>query len=71
MTTAATTTATTTATDYNALPNETFRALLRDFFEREYPAELRFPTTRLHVHQIGGWTARLSQRGWIAPAWPV
>ena len=71
MTTAATTTATTTATDYNALPNESFRALLRDFFEREYPAELRFPTTRLHVHQIGGWTARLSQRGWIAPAWPV
>jgi alkylation response protein AidB-like acyl-CoA dehydrogenase len=71
VTTAATTTATTTATDYNALPNESFRALLRDFFEREYPAELRFPTTRLHVHQIGGWTARLSQRGWIAPAWPV
>ena len=57
--------------DWNALDDETFRAIARQWLERNYPPELRFPSTRLGAEQSREWYTRLYQRGWAAPAWPV
>src|SRR5690606_2295564 len=57
-------------TDWNALPEPTFRALGRDFVVRNYPAARRHPNQRLHWHEIKEGYLALSRRGWIAPAWP-
>ncbi|HFD14873.1 MAG TPA: acyl-CoA dehydrogenase [Rhodospirillales bacterium] len=57
-------------TDWNALSDEEFRHIVRDFFEREYPPHLRFPATRLRWAQIREWHEKLLARGWVAPAWP-
>jgi alkylation response protein AidB-like acyl-CoA dehydrogenase len=58
------------AIDWNALDNETFRQTVRDFFERHYPNELRYPKTRLRWAQIKDWYMTLSRQGWLAPSWP-
>jgi alkylation response protein AidB-like acyl-CoA dehydrogenase len=58
------------AIDWNALDNETFRQTVRDFFERNYPNELRYPKTRLRWAQIKDWYLTLSRQGWLAPSWP-
>lgn len=34
-------------TDWNALDTEAFRQTVRTFFEQNYPAEMRYPKTRL------------------------
>jgi len=61
--------------DTNALFNmddSAFRAHVRDWIERNYPAEvIRFPSRRLHWHEVKPWFDRLSQKGWIAPGWPL
>ena len=57
--------------DWNALDDETFRAIVRQWFERNYPPELRYPPTRLSAEHSREWHACLYQRGWAAPAWPV
>lgn len=56
--------------NWDALPDEDFRALVRDWFEREYPREMRHPPRRYHWHEVKDWFAKLSARGWAAPAWP-
>ncbi len=56
--------------DWDAMPDEDFRALVRGWFEREYPRDLRHPPRRLHWHEIRDWYRKLSARGWAAPAWP-
>jgi len=58
-------------TDWNALDTETFRAQVRDFFEREYPHELRYPKRRLRWAEIRDWTLKLADHGWLAPSWPT
>lgn len=60
-----------TTTDWNALDTEEFRAMVRAFFEQEYPESLRYPKRRLRWAEIRDWTLRLSARGWLAPSWPV
>jgi alkylation response protein AidB-like acyl-CoA dehydrogenase len=57
--------------NWNAMDNDTFRMELRDFFEKNYPAELRYPKTRLRWSEIREWYLTLSRKGWIAPNWPV
>ena len=57
-------------TDWNALDNDSFRHTVREFFEQNYPAELRYPPTRLRWAQIKDWYMALSRKGWIAPSWP-
>lgn len=57
--------------DWNALTNETFRAIVRQWFEANYPAKLRNPRARLRWHECRDWYAKLYARGWAAPAWPV
>ena len=60
-----------TAIDWNALPTDEFRARLREFLERNYPEELRYPKRRLRWAEIREWTHKLAAQGWLAPAWPV
>ena len=57
--------------DWNDMDNDTFRMELREFFEKNYPAEFRYPKTRLRWSEIREWYLTLSRKGWIAPNWPV
>ncbi|MDP1691142.1 MAG: acyl-CoA dehydrogenase family protein [Burkholderiaceae bacterium] len=59
------------STDWNALDTEAFRTLVRDFFEHNYPSELRYPKRRLRWAEIRDWTLTLSRQGWLAPSWPA
>jgi alkylation response protein AidB-like acyl-CoA dehydrogenase len=56
--------------DWNAMPELEFRAMVRRFFRRHYPAHLRHVPWRLHWDEIKEWYFTLSREGWIAPAWP-
>jgi len=56
--------------DWNALSDEAFRAVVRRWFERHYPAEMRYPPRRLRWHEVKDWYLALGRRGWLAPAWP-
>ncbi len=59
------------STDWNTMDTEAFRTTVRDYFERNYPEELRYPKRRLRWAEIRDWTLKLSARGWLAPSWPV
>jgi len=59
------------AKDYNALPDEAFRAEARAFFEQHYPAHLRFILRRARRDEMKSWWQTLYEHGWIAPNWPV
>lgn len=63
-------TTTNQTTDWNALDTEAFRQTVRTFFEQNYPAELRYPKTRLRWAEIKDWYMMLSRKGWVAPSWP-
>ncbi len=56
--------------DWNSLSDEDFRHLVRHWFEREYPGEMRYSARRLHWHETRDWYAKLVARGWAAPSWP-
>jgi alkylation response protein AidB-like acyl-CoA dehydrogenase len=56
--------------DWDSVSEAAFRATVRDFLQKNYPAHLRHPTRRLHWEEIKDWYFALSRRGWIAPAWP-
>ncbi|HCU90258.1 MAG TPA: acyl-CoA dehydrogenase [Gammaproteobacteria bacterium] len=56
---------------WNDLNDSDFRLLVRDWFEQEYPTELRYPPRRLHWNEIKPWYLKLSRKGWVAPNWPV
>jgi 3-oxochol-4-en-24-oyl-CoA dehydrogenase len=57
-------------TDWNALADDDFRGLVRDFIENEYPDNLRYLPRRVNWHEVRDWNLKLSRRGWIAPGWP-
>lgn len=57
-------------TDYNALPDEAFRTLVREFVEQNYPPELRFLIGQQPHEVMKGWYRTLAARGWVAPGWP-
>ncbi len=57
--------------DWNAYSDEDFRAIVRGWFERNYPAALRNPSTRLRWAECRAWYGQLHTRGWAAPGWPV
>ncbi|MBM3343012.1 MAG: acyl-CoA dehydrogenase [Betaproteobacteria bacterium] len=57
--------------DYNAMSDEDFRKQAREFFENEYPDELRFMPRRLSWEESKPWWLTLSKKGWLAPNWPV
>lgn len=55
----------------NALDDAAFRAEVRAWVEANYPPELRNPPKRLHLRDNLPWFRLLSDKGWIAPGWPV
>ncbi|WP_459616701.1 acyl-CoA dehydrogenase [Bordetella sp. 2513F-2] len=56
--------------DYNAMPDEAFRQMVRAFLRQHYPQHLRHVPRRLRLHEVREWYQALSRRGWLAPAWP-
>lgn len=56
--------------DFNTLPDDEFRQLVRAFLAEKHPEALRFPLRRLHWEQAKPWYMILSQEGWLAPNWP-
>lgn len=56
--------------DWNMMPEDQFRAMVRHFVQTHYPDELQHAAHRLHWHEIKDWYLALSRQGWIAPAWP-
>lgn len=60
--------------DRNALPDETFRQLLRNWLATHYPEEYRQdhrrPFRRLRGSDHRRWVGLLHDAGWRAPAWP-
>lgn len=57
-------------TEWNALADADFRALVRDFFETHYPPEYRHLPRRVRWAEVRDFNLKLAERGWIAPAWP-
>jgi len=58
-------------TDWPAMPDEDFRAVLRDFIEANYPEEHRYLPRRARWHEVRDFYMKLAARGWVAPAWPA
>lgn len=56
--------------DWNTIPEDEFRQMLRSFFKMHYPEHLRHKASRLHWHEIKDWYKTLSEQRWIAPSWP-
>lgn len=56
--------------DWNAMPDQEFRQIVRTFFMRAYPSKLRFMPRRLRLFEAREWYQTLSQQGWLAPSWP-
>ncbi len=56
--------------DYNAMPDDSFRSMVRDWIEKNYPADIRNPPKRLHFRDNRPWYLKLSERGWLCPSWP-
>ncbi|WP_206680617.1 acyl-CoA dehydrogenase family protein [Neoaquamicrobium sediminum] len=57
--------------DYNAMSDADFRSEIRQFFETEYPEELRNLSHRPKFAEIEHWHRKLHAKGWVAPAWPA
>ena len=58
-------------TDWNAMTDAEFRKEVRQFFEAEYPEELRHLPHRPKFAEIEHWHRKLHAKGWVAPAWPA
>jgi len=56
--------------DWNAMSDQQFRRIVREFFQRAYPAHLRFWPRRLRLSEARDWYQTLSRQGWLAPSWP-
>ena len=56
--------------DWDAMPEDAFRTMVRGFLARHYPPRLRHMPYRVHWSDIKDWYFTLSRQGWIAPAWP-
>lgn len=57
--------------DWNALTDDAFRAVVREFFATHYPEHLRYSPSRRRLSEMRGWYDTLSEHGWVAPAWPA
>jgi alkylation response protein AidB-like acyl-CoA dehydrogenase len=56
--------------ELDALPEDAFRAVIRQWVQAAYPPELRNPPKRLHWRDNKRWYMTLSAKGWLAPGWP-
>ena len=57
--------------DWASMPEAQFRGLVRAFLRRHYPPALRHLPYTANAAQYQPWARTMSERGWIAPAWPV
>ena len=57
--------------DYNAMPESAFRAMIRDHVTTIFPAEYLNAARRVGPRDVADYNRRMSEKGWIAPAWPV
>ncbi len=58
-------------TDYNSMPETEFRAMVRDYVTSVFPADLLHVARRIGPRDVADYNKKMSERGWIAPAWPV
>jgi len=56
--------------DYNAMHDDDFRQMVREFLRNHYPPHLRHVPRRLRLAEVREWYMTLSRHGWLAPAWP-
>jgi alkylation response protein AidB-like acyl-CoA dehydrogenase len=56
--------------DWDAMPEDEFRKVVRGFYQKNYPEHLRFWPRRLRLSESKDWYQILSKQGWLAPAWP-
>jgi alkylation response protein AidB-like acyl-CoA dehydrogenase len=59
-----------TPAELDALPDDAFRAAVREWVQSAYPPDIRNPPKRLHWHENKPWYMALAQKGWLAPGWP-
>ena len=57
--------------DWNALDNDRFRQIVRQWHEANYPDDLKHLRHRARWAQCRAWYAALYRRGFAAPGWPV
>jgi alkylation response protein AidB-like acyl-CoA dehydrogenase len=57
--------------DWNALDNETFRQVVRQWHSANYPPELKNLRQRARWAQCREWYGQLYDRGFAAPGWPA
>jgi len=57
-------------TEWNDMTDDEFRKEIRRYFEMNYPNHLRYLNRRARWSETKDWAHRMSQKGWIAPAWP-
>ena len=56
--------------ELDALDDEVFRQVVRQFLRDNYPEELRNPPKRLHWDENKEWYFKLAAKGWLCPGWP-
>ncbi|WP_245902500.1 acyl-CoA dehydrogenase family protein [Pararhodobacter marinus] len=57
--------------DWNALTDEEFRAIFRDWVDQNCPAHLRFMRKQRPVFdEVAEWYHALARKGWLSPVWP-
>lgn len=59
------------AIDYNSMAEDEFRAMIRAYVSEHFPAELLNAAFRVGPRDVAEFNRKMSERGWIAPSWPV
>lgn len=57
--------------DWNALDNDAFRQVVRQWHSANFPSELKQLRRRARWVECRDWYAKLFQRGFAAPGWPA
>lgn len=57
--------------DWNALPDEEFRRIFRDWVDENCPQHLRFMRKQRPLFdEVAEWYHALARKGWLSPVWP-
>jgi alkylation response protein AidB-like acyl-CoA dehydrogenase len=57
--------------DWNALPDEEFRSIFRQWVDENCPQHLRFMRKQRPVFdEVADWYHALARKGWLSPVWP-
>jgi len=58
-------------TDYNSMPEAEFRAMVQKYVESIFPPDLLHVARRVGPLEVAEYNKKMSEKGWIAPAWPI